>query len=248
MQSGYCMRAEVQKALVEGKPANLLQLKQLATAIPGVDIVFTAANGADCLRQLLQVKKEPDIIITDLLMPEIDGTSLACLLHYARPKMPVIIVSALLSEYEIAELMDMGVKGFLAKANLSAEIIAKAIENVSEGAVFIDETMFDKEKAFAEIKRIQLLPRDVKTIQSFTKKELCFLQLLVTLDDYQQIARAMNLSVKTVHYYAEQLREKTNSRNKMGLTLYALKNRLVKIYKAYVSYTFSGIPFLLVTT
>ncbi|NIN04421.1 MAG: hypothetical protein GTN87_13810 [Hydrotalea flava] len=131
--------------------------------------------------------------------------------------------------------MDIGVKGFLGKANLSAEIIAKAIANVSEGAVFIDETMFDKEKAFAEIKRIQLLPRDVKTIQSFTKKELCFLQLLVTLDDYQQIAWAMNLSVKTVHYYAERLCEKSGTKNKTALLLYAIKNRLVKIYKAFIA-------------
>ncbi|WP_298392490.1 response regulator transcription factor [Hydrotalea sp.] len=208
------MNKEVKLALVEDKPAALLHLSRLVAEIPNMQIVFTAHHGADFLQQLQQTKTEPDVVITDLLMPEIDGMSLAGILHYARPQMLVIVLSVFLSEIEIAELMDIGVKGFLAKANLTSAMIAKAMETVRKGQVFMDETLFDKEKAFAELRRIQQLPTDKKGTKKLTHKELQFLQLLVALEDYKQIAESMNLSVKSVHYYAHRLREKNRNANK----------------------------------
>ncbi|PZX59427.1 helix-turn-helix transcriptional regulator, partial [Hydrotalea sandarakina] len=71
--------------------------------------------------------------------------------------------------------------------------------------------------------------------QQLTNKELLYLQLLVTMENEEEIATCMHISVKTVQYYAGNLRKKTDTSSKSALVLLAIKNRWVKIYKGYVS-------------
>lgn len=221
--------------LVDAKPDYLLKLRQMVNAIPFVKILFTANSGADCLKKLQQVKTEPDVIITDLLMPEIDGMGLAAILHYSRPSIPIIVLSELLSEFEIAELMDIGVKGFLSKKKLTRVILEQAINCVSYRQDFIDEAAFNREQFDKALLHLKKLPYEKNITQQLTNKELLYLQLLVTMEDEVEIAEVMHVSLKTLQYYATGLRKKTDKRSKSALLLFAIKNRWVKVYKAYVN-------------
>lgn len=229
------MSSALNLVLVDAKPAYLLKLQHMVNTIPYLNILFTANHGVDCLQKLQQVKTEPDVIITDLLMPEMDGMGLAAILHYARPALPIIVLSDLLSEFEIAELMDIGVKGFLSKKKLSHAVLEQAINCVSYRQDFIDEAAFNPEQIDKALHHLKRLPYEKNITQKLTNKELLHLQFLVTMEDEEKIAEVMHVSLKTVQYYASKLRKKTDTRSKSGLLLFAIKNRWVKIYKAYVN-------------
>ncbi|NIM34776.1 MAG: response regulator [Hydrotalea flava] len=229
------MSSALNLVLVDAKPAYLLKLQHMVNTIPYLNILFTANHGVDCLQKLQQVKTEPDVIITDLLMPEMDGMGLAAILHYARPALPIIVLSDLLSEFEIAELMDIGVKGFLSKKKLSHAVLEQAIDAVSYRKDFIDTTAFDIAQVHKAVDHFNKLPYEKNITQQLTNKELLYLQLLVTMENEEEIATCMHISVKTVQYYANNLRKKTDTSSKSALVLLAIKNRWVKIYKGYVS-------------
>ncbi|MGC8751195.1 response regulator [Hydrotalea sp.] len=182
-----------------------------------------------------QVKTEPDVIITDLLMPAIDGMGLAAILLYSWPALPIIVLSELLSEYEIAELMDIGVKGFLSKKKLTRVILEQAINCVSYRQDFIDEAAFNPEQIDKALHHLKRLPYEKNITQQLTNKEFLYLQLLVTMEDEVEIAEVMHVSLKTLQYYATGLRKKTDTHSKSALLLFAIRNRWVKVYKAYVN-------------
>lgn len=88
--------------------------------------VRTASNGEEAIRQL--EKKQPDVLLLDLLMPVIDGYAVLRHVHEKGYRFPVIVLSNLSDSAQQAECIALGARAFLVKSNLDEDELWRNIE------------------------------------------------------------------------------------------------------------------------
>ena len=89
--------------------------------------VHEAANGRDALQQM--EKLEPDLVLTDMQMPEIDGLSLVQSVTESYPSIPIILMTAFGSEELAVKALQIGAASYVPKQNLSRDLVT-TIKNV----------------------------------------------------------------------------------------------------------------------
>lgn len=110
-----------QRVLIVDDEADTVFLIKNLLRMAGYD-VFSASNGWDALQKVKD--SPPDLVLLDLLMPDMDGWEI---LRYLREmsQVPVIIISALESKEDIVRALDVGVDDYLTKPFFNAEVVAR---------------------------------------------------------------------------------------------------------------------------
>jgi len=98
------------------------------------EIVAATANGSEALAAVLAY--DPDVLITDISMPVLNGIQLATRLHEAKCRTKVIFLTMHKDAYFIAAALSAGVSGYVIKTVLSADLV-RAIEASLRGETFI---------------------------------------------------------------------------------------------------------------
>lgn len=209
---------------------GLIKLINLADTDNRYEVIFEAENGYD-LKDKLNIKLLPDIILMDIDMPDMDGYQAVEWLKGNYPSVNVLVISMFESEEAIIKMLRMGVKGYLSK-DIEVEDMHMAIEAISRKGFyysdFVSGVMANniKQQICGEI------PEAGATNMNFNElsaKEKEFLKLACTELTYQQIAEKMNLSPKTIDGYREALFHRFNVKSRVSLAMYAVKNRFVSI-------------------
>jgi len=189
-----------------------------------IELVGQAENGAELIQLAAQLS--PDIIITDIKMPRMDGIEATKKLHARYPDIGIIAFSMFDEDSLIVDMLEAGARGYLLK-NTSKKEIYEAIKTVhNKGTYYCHNTsaklaMMIGESTFNPYKQ------DVKF--EFNDRELEVIRLVCNELLSKEIAVAMNLSVRTIEGYREKIQEKMKVRNTAGIVIYAIKNGLYKI-------------------
>lgn len=186
------------------------------------EIVFVeeASNGVELLEKIR--KNKPDIVLTDLRMPDMDGVA-AC--HAIKKKFshtPVIAFSAMTEEENIFSMFSAGANGFLSK-NSSLEEVKSAIQAVYNGQPCYSGSVAEK-----MLKYIQKGQNNNGSKLQFTTQEIKIIQLLCKQFTNKEIADSLQLRIRTIENYRYHLQEKIGARNLAGIVIYALVNGIVK--------------------
>ena len=190
------------------------------------DILFEADNGVD-LQQKLIKGNEPDIILVDVNMPQMDGFATVQWLNENYPLIKILVVSMIEKEESIVRMLQLGVKGYLSK-DVEPKELGEALNAVmNKGFYYTD---------FITGKLVHSLQNDndsnKKTsaaIQSMNNREMNFLQLACSELTYSEIAAQMFLSPKTIDGYRNSLFEKLQVKSRVGMALYAVRHGLVQL-------------------
>lgn len=190
------------------------------------DILFEADNGVD-LQQKLIKGNEPDIILMDVNMPQMDGFATVQWLNENYPLIKILVVSMIEKEESIVRMLQLGVKGYLSK-DVEPKELGEALNAVmNKGFYYTD---------FITGKLVHSLQNDndsnKKTsaaIQSMNNREKNFLQLACSELTYSEIAAQMFLSPKTIDGYRNSLFEKLQVKSRVGMALYAVRHGLVQL-------------------
>jgi DNA-binding NarL/FixJ family response regulator len=190
----------------------------LVTNFKRYNILFEAANGQELLNAI-NSGTVPDIILLDISMPVMDGVEAAQILRAKHPNVRIIILSMFEDADKVLLMVKMGVKGYLLKDSEPHEV-EEALLKVSQGELYYPEfvtrhliTNFN-----SKLENIKLNPREIE-----------FLRLTGTELTYKEIAETMNISVRTVDSYRDQLFEKLQIKSRVGLVLYSIKNKLIEL-------------------
>ena len=189
-----------------------------------VEIIAEASNGLELV--LLARKLNPDVVITDIKMPEQNGIEATIQLKKEMPHIGIIALSMFDEDDLIVEMLEAGASGYLLKNAHKHELLA-AIE-----AVFHNQTYYcsDTTKKLSRmIAESKYDPFHKKPKPVFSENELIVIKMVCEEYANQDIADAMELSRRTVEGYRESILKKIHAKNTAGIVVYAIKNKLFEL-------------------
>lgn len=196
-------------------------LKALISNHTNYKILLEANDGEDFLSKISK-KFYPDIVLLDLNMPKMNGLDLTRHLKINFPSVKVIILSMELENTMVMELIKAGIDGYILKDTNKDELIT-CLDTVASNDVYFCK------KVNGVIKNILSNKNDDKNIINLKPKEIEFLKLVCRDLSYKEIAAELNISIRTAENLKLQLCNKIEVSSKIGLVLYAIKNKIVKI-------------------
>lgn len=191
-------------------------------AASNFEVVGEAENGQEGLDFLDQNKV--DVVMTDILMPVMNGIEMTKAIKDKFPDQYVIALSMMGESQHIKQMLAVGVSGYLLK-NCGEEEIHKALEKVVQG-----ETYYSPEVTqiiLDNMRGVRKKPSSMTLQTSLTTREKEVLSLILKERTNQEIADELFISIRTVDAHKRNLLEKTGSRNVAGLVLHALENNLL---------------------
>ncbi|MGH2643888.1 MAG: response regulator transcription factor [Chitinophagaceae bacterium] len=189
---------------------------------PDLELVGEAENGKQIIELLTGL--EPDVILMDLKMPEMDGIEATQYIHQHYPLIRVLILSMYDDEKFIVHLMENGAAGYLLK-NSEPDEIKNAISGaVMNGYYFTD--LVNRAMLKKIVTHKQFKPTFKDEIQ-LTEREMEVLHLICEEHTAPEIAKMVYLSPRTVEGIRGKLIEKIGVKNTAGLVMYAVRNGLI---------------------
>lgn len=187
-----------------------------------IQFVGEAPNGADLLQCVEYTR--PDVVITDIRMPTLNGIEATLAIHQRFPDTGVIALSMFDDTSSILQMLRAGASGYLVKSSEQEEVI-DAIRTVSSGHHYYCSTISDKLYNAAGSSRVQSQRK--KSIE-FSVQEKKVMQLICRQQSSKEIAGHMQLAVRTVENYRHHIQEKIGARNVVGIALFAVMNGIVQ--------------------
>lgn len=187
-------------------------------------VVDQCSNGKELIHTL-STNPEPDLILLDLNMKEMNGLETAQWLKKNRPSINILMLTMYDSDLTLIQLLQLGVKGILHKSASPAELRAAITTIVAEGQYFSNHTtnklvnMVNSKEAGTKRLRKSLL----------NDEEIFFLQLACSDMTYKEVAQRMKLNPRTVDSIRDQLFVKLDVKSRVGLAMVAIRNGIVSL-------------------
>ena len=197
--------------------------KLMLTKYNEITLAGEASNGEELVE--LALKVEPDVIITDIKMPVMDGIEATKKIIEHFPDMGIIGLSMYDDDDLIVEMLEAGAKGYLIK-NAGKEQITEAIKTVYNNDPYYCKTTSHKLTSMIAKSRFNPYKKAAKV--EFTERELEIIEQICKEMTNKEIGDKLFLSVRTVEGHRLKILEKMNVKNTVGLVVYAIKNGLVK--------------------
>ena len=189
-----------------------------------VELIGEAENGKELIE--LVEKCNPDVIITDIKMPKMDGVEATKILSGRFPDIGVIALSMFDEDDLVVDMLEAGAKGYLIK-NAAKHEILEAISTVFEkGTYYCQHTSHKLAQMIAKSKFNPY--KKAKKIE-FTKREIDIIRLICAEYSNKEMGTQLNLSVRTIEGYRDKILEKMEVKNTAGIVVYAIKNGIYKI-------------------
>ena len=187
--------------------------------LPQYKILFEASDGEELMRKLTP-KLKPDILLLDINMPKKDGIATAQWLRNTYPDVKIIVLSMFEDADKVLLMIKMGVKGYLLK-DAEPNEFEQALQRVAQGEVYYPD--------FVTRHLLNNFNQQQDQQIKLNNREIAFLKLAGTELTYKEIADQMCISARTVDGYRDQLFEKLHVKSRVGLVLYAVKNKLIDL-------------------
>lgn len=200
-------------------------LMSLISLFPNYKILFDAPNGEEFIK-MLKPSALPDIALLDINMPKMDGYQTSEWLRINYPKVNVLALSTMEAETSIIKMIKHGAKGYVLKDAEPSEL-KRAFDELLERGFFYNELI--SKKILQSIHLIANSESDINTVVNLTPKEIEFITLACTEKSYQQIAKDMMISNRTVDNYRDAIFKKLNVTTRVGMAMYAVKNNIVSV-------------------
>ena len=192
-------------------------LKGLVNKFEGYQVIAQLKNGQELIDYFVEKKESPAIILMDVNMPIINGVDATKWITECHPKVKVLALTMIDDESVIINMICAGASGFLLK-DIHPNTLLEALNKVITDGVYYTDRVTKALINATTHKSIELKER-----------ELIFLKYACSDMSYQQIADKMCLSYKTIDGYRESIFDKFNVSSRIGMVLYALKEKMVEI-------------------
>jgi DNA-binding NarL/FixJ family response regulator len=193
---------------------KILTMKKLAT------VMAEASTGKELL-ELIDIH-HPQIVLTDISMPEMDGIEATKKAIAKYPDLKVLTLSSFGDEKYYYSMLEAGAKGFVLK-NAGIVELQNAITEVAKGGTWFSPELIQK-----VISNFNDKPKKT-TASTLTDREIEILKLICEGITNEQIADRISISFDTVKWHRANIMTKTECTNTAALVIYAIRNKIVVI-------------------
>lgn len=181
-------------------------------------ILFTATKAREML-QLLETA-HVDILLTDIMMPEMNGVQFAKEARLRFPDLKILALS-MSGEGELINEMinEADISGYILK-NIGRQELIQALEKVAGGGIYFNDAVLDEMTKDSEVRKenalVHLTAREIEIIQLIEKEQI-----------NKQIAQSLFISERTVETHRKNIFRKTQTNTLIGLIKYAYEHNLI---------------------
>jgi two-component system, NarL family, nitrate/nitrite response regulator NarL len=190
-------------------------IKALLTTVEGVQVIAEARNGNELLQLLESVK--PDVVMTDISMPGMDGITAIAEIHARFPDVKVLVLSMYDTVDFVKRAVANGACGYLMKDAPPFELEQALRSVMATGSYFS-----------AAVAQRLLQPSEPTVDDELTTRQVEILTLIAQGKSAKEIAFELGLSPKTVDVHRARIMERLRLNDIASLTRYAVRKGLVK--------------------
>jgi two-component system response regulator NreC len=188
-----------------------------------VRLVGQAGDGQELIRVVDETR--PDMVLTDIKMPRLDGIAATKFLLQRYQGLKIIALSMFGEEDLIVEMLEAGARGYLLK-NADKREIMEGILTVNEGNIFYCK--LTTAHLASLIVRSKFDAQRKPPGELFTERERDIIRLICRQHTAQEIGDLLFLSKRTVEGYRTRILEKMDVKNTAGVVIFALKHNIIK--------------------
>ena len=185
---------------------------------PDLEVIGEAENGRVGLEAAKSLR--PDIVLVDLVMPEMDGQEMALALRKADPRIKIMMLTGTEVDDRVFDLVAAGIEGYVLKNIEPAELV-RAIHAVVHGEAYLHPDVMKKV--------LERMKPEHSPAVALTHRELEVLEWMATPNTYRQIAAHLGVSEETIRSHAKNILEKLHQPNRAQAVLTAMRSGLIKL-------------------
>lgn len=186
-----------------------------------IDICLQAENGSDLIKQLRNRKDQPEVILMDLKMPDLNGVEATKLIRKEFPDIKIIALTSYYSKPFIVNMIDQGAVAYLAKNSNPTDVVHTINQVALKGFYYDDNVMEIIEDSLSR------KPKKSKNDDDYlTRREREVLKLICEQKTTSEIAEQLFISPRTVEGHRNNLLLKTGAKNIAGLVIHAIENQI----------------------
>ena len=182
------------------------------------DVVGEAENGREGVAAAERLA--PDVVLMDLLMPEMGGLEAIAAIKAAHPEIEIVAVTSFIEEEKVTSALEAGASGYLLK-DAEAEEVAQAIRAAYNGEVHLDPAV---SRLLAQRMRAR---KDAEPIEPLTTREKEVLSQLAKGASNKEIAYELGITERTARTHVSNILGKLGLASRTQAALYAVENKLV---------------------
>lgn len=207
---------KIKVLIVDDHPVVRKGLLSCLAAKENLKIVGEAANGNEAMK--LVKTEEPDIVLMDLSMPEMDGLAVTEALRKESPHAKVLILSMQSGREAVLRIIKAGARGYVLKDAPTDELV-RAIETVYSG-----EAYFSGPVAKIALNQYVADADETRPVAKLSEREREVLALIAEGKSNKEIAMHLGIGVRTTETHRERIMRKLDIHSVAGLTKFAIAN------------------------
>jgi two-component system, NarL family, nitrate/nitrite response regulator NarL len=213
--------------LVDDHPLVLEGINSRLQNEDSIEVVGLASNGKEALK--IARETEVDVVLMDVNMPVMGGLEATQNFVNEFPDIRVLILSMHDEQEYIIKLMQSGAKGYVLK-DVSSDELIKAIETVYAGSSFFSagasQSLFNGDSQI-DYTHEEAAQDNLNT--GLSQREETVLKLIAEGQSNKDIARNLDISVRTVETHRQNIKNKLGVHTSAGLIRYAIENKMISL-------------------
>jgi NarL family two-component system response regulator LiaR len=194
---------------------------------PGIEVVGEASDGTEAIAQATEL--EPDVILMDLVMPQMDGIAAIQRILANQPSARILVLTSFDADDKVFPAIRAGALGYTLKDFGPAELV-RAIQRVHRG-----ESSLHPAIARRVLQELAHPPAHPPTDEPLTAREVEVLRRVAYGESNQQIAAALNIGEGTVRTHVSNILSKLHLASRTQAALYALREGLASLGSDYTA-------------
>lgn len=203
---------------------------------PGIEVIAEASNGMQALEKAGKV--QPDIVLMDITMPDMDGMETTLQLKKLYPDCQILVLTVHDDKQYFMKMLSVGASGYLTKQAAADELVA-AIQAVAAGHVYLqpalarwlleDYQQLAKTVTLPTHEEVNDKDKHAVTLDILSERERQVLELVAEGLNNHDIGKNLALSPKTIARHRERIMKKLNIHSRTELVKFAIRTGLISL-------------------